>query len=211
MTLAELPAGTNIVIMTHDHAEDAALCDAALRRPDLGFVGLIGSGAKWSHFREQLNCEGHTDAPWRASPRPSVCRASAAKRPPSSPSVWPRNCFRSSRLRPHPLPLPESDPIMTQTQTTQPQTNQPQTNQPHTNQTLYRATFMHTPASPFETPDALQVQEDGGLLVAGGVIQASGPFSELRAGHPGAEVSDLRGGLLLPGLSTRTCITRRAG
>ncbi|RJF75205.1 xanthine dehydrogenase accessory protein XdhC [Deinococcus cavernae] len=62
MTLAELPAGTNIVIMTHDHAEDAALCDAALRRPDLGFVGLIGSGAKWSHFREQLNCEGHTDA-----------------------------------------------------------------------------------------------------------------------------------------------------
>ncbi|WP_135230344.1 guanine deaminase [Deinococcus fonticola] len=83
---------------------------------------------------------------------------------------------------------------MTQTQTTQPQTNQP-----HTNQNLYRATFMHTPASPFETPDALQVQEDGGLLVAGGVIQASGPFGELRAGHPGAEVSDLRGGLLLPG------------
>ena len=48
--------------MTHDHAEDAALCDAALRRPDLGFVGLIGSSVKWIRFREQLKAVGHTEA-----------------------------------------------------------------------------------------------------------------------------------------------------
>lgn len=59
--LAELPAGTHLVILTHDHAEDAALCDAALRRPDLGFIGLIGSRVKWARFREQLRTLGHPE------------------------------------------------------------------------------------------------------------------------------------------------------
>ncbi len=64
--VAELPAGASLVILTHDHAEDLLLCDAALRRseqgrPELGFIGLIGSSAKWSHFREQLRREGHSD------------------------------------------------------------------------------------------------------------------------------------------------------
>ena len=40
----ELPPGTHLLIMTHDHAEDAALCDAVLRGGDLGSIGLIGSG-----------------------------------------------------------------------------------------------------------------------------------------------------------------------
>ncbi len=62
MTLRDLPPAALIVILTHDHAEDAALCDAALRRPDLGFIGLIGSGVKWIRFQEQLRREGHTDA-----------------------------------------------------------------------------------------------------------------------------------------------------
>ncbi|GAA5512872.1 hypothetical protein Dcar01_01596 [Deinococcus carri] len=62
MALADLPAGTHLVILTHDHAEDAALCDAALRRPDLGFIGLIGSKVKWVRFREQLRAVGHADA-----------------------------------------------------------------------------------------------------------------------------------------------------
>ena len=62
LALAELPAGAHVLILTHDHAEDAALCDAALRRPDLGFIGLIGSSAKWARFQEQLRREGHTDA-----------------------------------------------------------------------------------------------------------------------------------------------------
>ncbi|RDI50161.1 xanthine dehydrogenase accessory protein XdhC [Nocardia mexicana] len=59
--LAELPPGTHILIMTHDHAEDAALCDAALRTTDVGSIGLIGSSAKWARFRKRLSTEGGHD------------------------------------------------------------------------------------------------------------------------------------------------------
>lgn len=61
LALAELPAGSHLVILTHDHAEDLALCDAALRRPELGFIGLIGSRVKWARFREQLRAVGHAE------------------------------------------------------------------------------------------------------------------------------------------------------
>jgi xanthine dehydrogenase accessory factor len=57
----ELPSGTHVLIMTHDHAEDAALCDAALRRNDLGSIGLIGSSGKWARFRRRLTAEGGHD------------------------------------------------------------------------------------------------------------------------------------------------------
>ncbi len=60
--LGTLPSGSHVLIMTHDHAEDFLLCDAALRRGDLGSVGLIGSRAKWSRFRRRLRAEGHSDA-----------------------------------------------------------------------------------------------------------------------------------------------------
>ena len=60
--LAGLPAGAHVLIMSHDHAEDFVLCDASLRRDDLGSVGLIGSRAKWSRFRARLRAEGHSDA-----------------------------------------------------------------------------------------------------------------------------------------------------
>ena len=46
--------------MTHDHAEDFALCDTALRLPQLGSIGLIGSSAKWSGFRRRLLAEADT-------------------------------------------------------------------------------------------------------------------------------------------------------
>ncbi|MCZ0982481.1 xanthine dehydrogenase accessory protein XdhC [Streptomyces diastatochromogenes] len=59
--LEDLPPGTHVLIMTHDHAEDAALCDAALRTPHLGSVGLIGSAAKWARFRRRLATEGGHD------------------------------------------------------------------------------------------------------------------------------------------------------
>ncbi|QNE79526.1 xanthine dehydrogenase accessory protein XdhC [Streptomyces finlayi] len=59
--LEELPAGTHVLIMTHDHAEDAALCDAALRTTHLGSIGLIGSAAKWIRFRKRLRTEGGHD------------------------------------------------------------------------------------------------------------------------------------------------------
>ncbi len=58
--LDQLPAGAHVLIMTHDHAEDFALCDAALRRSGaLGSLGLIGSTAKGARFRRLLADEGH--------------------------------------------------------------------------------------------------------------------------------------------------------
>ena len=59
LALTELPPGTHVLIMTHDHAEDAALCDAALRTPQLGSIGLIGSAGKWARFRRKLAEVGH--------------------------------------------------------------------------------------------------------------------------------------------------------
>lgn len=70
LVLAELPPGAHAVVMTHDHAEDFALCDAALRHGrsgsgddgtrGLATIGLIGSSAKWTRFRRKLGAEGHT-------------------------------------------------------------------------------------------------------------------------------------------------------
>ena len=53
--------GTHVLVMTHDHAEDAAIIDAALRTSHLGSIGLIGSSAKWSRFRAKLAEEGHDE------------------------------------------------------------------------------------------------------------------------------------------------------
>ena len=60
--LEMLPRGAHVLIMTHDHAEDFALCDAALRLPTLGSIGLIGSSAKWTGFRRRLSEQGHEQA-----------------------------------------------------------------------------------------------------------------------------------------------------
>ena len=59
LVLGEVPAGTHVVVMTHDHAEDAALCDAALRCTHLGTIGLIGSATKAARFRRVLAEAGH--------------------------------------------------------------------------------------------------------------------------------------------------------
>jgi xanthine dehydrogenase accessory factor len=58
IVLGELPPGTHVLIMTHDHAEDAALCDAVLRQGEFGSIGLIGSASKWARFRRRLSEEG---------------------------------------------------------------------------------------------------------------------------------------------------------
>jgi len=63
IALGELPPGTHVLIMTHDHAEDYALCDAVLREGEYGSIGLIGSAAKLSRFQRRLATEGgHTEA-----------------------------------------------------------------------------------------------------------------------------------------------------
>ncbi|WP_206446413.1 xanthine dehydrogenase accessory protein XdhC [Agrococcus sp. KRD186] len=60
--LAALPAEAHVLVLTHDHAEDLVLCEAALRRGDLASVGVIGSSAKWQRFRKRLREAGHADA-----------------------------------------------------------------------------------------------------------------------------------------------------
>ena len=66
---------------------------------------------------------------------------------------------------------------------------------------LFRASVIDTPADPFVDAalDALVADEDCGLLVRNGSIQARDTFSVLRTQHPDEAVVDLRGGVLLPG------------
>ena len=59
MVLDQLPVGSHVLVMTHDHAEDYALCDAVLRCSHLATVGLIGSSAKWARFQRRLTDDGH--------------------------------------------------------------------------------------------------------------------------------------------------------
>lgn len=56
------PADTLIAIFTHSHDLDYRLARAALRRGDLGYVGLIGSRTKRARFESRLRDEGLTDA-----------------------------------------------------------------------------------------------------------------------------------------------------
>ncbi len=65
--------------------------------------------------------------------------------------------------------------------------------------TLFRATVLDTPSSPF-AGGVLRSEEDCGLLVREGVITARGPFEQLRSELRDEPVVDLREGLLLPGL-----------
>lgn len=89
LVLGELPAGSHVLVMTHDHAEDAALMDAALRTTHLASIGLIGSSAKWTRFRKKLLAEGHDEqtlarittpigAPELAGKQPAVIAVSVA-------------------------------------------------------------------------------------------------------------------------------------
>ena len=56
--VAEAPADAAIVILTHDHGLDYRLTLAALRRPPVAFVGLIGSATKRARFRGRLARDG---------------------------------------------------------------------------------------------------------------------------------------------------------
>jgi xanthine dehydrogenase accessory factor len=47
------PPGALVLIMTHSHPLDYSIAAAALRRADLGFVGLIGSATKRARFASQ--------------------------------------------------------------------------------------------------------------------------------------------------------------
>ena len=54
----ELPPGSVVMVMTHDHALDFEIVVAALGRPDLPAVGLIGSATKRARFAGRLARQG---------------------------------------------------------------------------------------------------------------------------------------------------------
>jgi len=64
--VADLEAGSRVLIMSFSHAEDLDIVEACLRRirrlDDLPFVGLIGSKTKWATFRHRLQARGFSDA-----------------------------------------------------------------------------------------------------------------------------------------------------
>lgn len=52
--VAQAPAGAHYLVLTHSHALDLAIVHAILQRPDVGFVGLIGSKSKRARFAHRL-------------------------------------------------------------------------------------------------------------------------------------------------------------
>lgn len=56
--IADLPEGAWVLILTHNHQLDFDLTQAALKRPDLGYIGLIGSDTKARRFRQRLEHRG---------------------------------------------------------------------------------------------------------------------------------------------------------
>lgn len=54
--------GAYFLVMTHSHPLDFELCERALRRPDVGYLGLIGSAPKRARFLRSLALEGIPEA-----------------------------------------------------------------------------------------------------------------------------------------------------
>ncbi len=177
LVLAELPPGTDVLVMTHDHAEDAALCDAALRTPALASIGLIGSAGKWTPLpphpaRRRATPRGAVDGIRTPIGMPELEGKDPATRGGQRRGRAPPGVAATARSRPR----RPGDPGVT----------------------LFRGTVVDTPDDPF-TGGRLRVEHDAGLLVRDGVIVVRGPFDDVRRGAQADEVVDLRDGLVLPG------------
>jgi xanthine dehydrogenase accessory factor len=62
--VAEIPAGSALVILTHDHALDFLIAREALARTDLAYTGMIGSATKRATFASWLSREGGGERTW---------------------------------------------------------------------------------------------------------------------------------------------------
>ncbi len=60
--VAAAPPGAAFVILTHDHALDFHIAEAALRRGDAAYVGMIGSASKRAQLAARLRAAGLPDA-----------------------------------------------------------------------------------------------------------------------------------------------------
>ena len=54
----DAPPGSYLLIMTHNHGLDQAICERALQRDDLAYCGLIGSQTKLKKFQKRLLIQG---------------------------------------------------------------------------------------------------------------------------------------------------------
>ena len=196
--LERLPRGAHVLIMTHDHAEDFALCDAALRLPQpLGSIGLIGSSAKWTRFRRNLLAEaGHDPAAIDRITCPIGLPEITGKEP-AVIAVAVAACAAAD------LPVRG---IVRRTAGSRRST---------LDVTLYRAPPSSTrraTRSPDDPAAALGADDDGALLVRDGVIVARGSFARAARRAPGrAGRPTCAAGCCCPGSSTPTCTTRRSG
>lgn len=59
--VADLAAGCDVLVMTHSHQLDFQVVEAALRRGDLAYVGLIGSRTKRARFVSRLASRGRSE------------------------------------------------------------------------------------------------------------------------------------------------------
>lgn len=57
-----VPAGSAVIIVTHDHALDFLIAKQALARADLAYVGMIGSKTKRATFAHWIERESDADA-----------------------------------------------------------------------------------------------------------------------------------------------------
>lgn len=59
---ASAPAAAWHLVMTHNHDQDFAICEALLRSGKAGFIGVIGSASKARRFRQRLLQKGYDPA-----------------------------------------------------------------------------------------------------------------------------------------------------
>lgn len=60
-TVAQMPAGSYFMVLTHDHQLDFALSERILKRGDFRYFGLIGSETKRKRFDYRLSGKGILD------------------------------------------------------------------------------------------------------------------------------------------------------
>jgi xanthine dehydrogenase accessory factor len=58
----DVPAGAYVLVMTHSHDLDLAICERFLKRGDCPYVGVIGSATKRRNFEGRLARKGFSDA-----------------------------------------------------------------------------------------------------------------------------------------------------
>jgi xanthine dehydrogenase accessory factor len=57
--VASMPAGSYYIIMTHNHPLDFSITEAAIKRGDARYIGLIGSQTKWRRFCMRFDHRGY--------------------------------------------------------------------------------------------------------------------------------------------------------